>query len=307
MKRIYLMAFAVSAFSLTATYAQIDQTEDFESYSPGTISSQSELWKTWSGEEGGPEDGIVSLDQANSGFQSLMIDGVGAPAGKDQLYIIENQPDSGIYSVKLSMFIPEGNEGYFNLQGDTPPDDQGAGSFLGPDLYFNPDNTTPGQGQVADGSFAWLFPHDAWFPVEIILDLDTKTLEMNVNGEVAIPSGTPFNDVAVPYFGAIDFYAPSEFTTYYIDDIVTGYGILGKEDFTANNFSVYPNPVRDILNISTKTTVDQVVVYDILGKVVLTSQPGTISPKVDMSALSSGAYLVKVTIGNSSKTVKVIK
>lgn|SRR5690554_222376 len=307
MKKIYLMAFAVGAFSFTATFAQVDQTEDFEGFAPGPISSQSDLWKTWSGEEGGVEDGIVSLDQANSGFQSLMIDEVDAPAGKDQLYLFDNQPDSGIYSIKLSMFIPEGKEGYFNLQGTTNPGDQSPGSFLSPDLYFNPDNTTPGQGQVADGSAVWFFPHDEWFPIEIILNLDDKTLEMNVNGEIAIPAETPFNDLTVPYLGAIDFYAPSEFTTYFIDDIVTGFGLLGKEDFTADNFSVYPNPVKDVLNISTKTAVDQVVVYDILGKVVLSSQPGIISPKVDMSALASGAYLVKVSIGNTSKTVKVIK
>ncbi|HAV55400.1 MAG TPA: T9SS C-terminal target domain-containing protein, partial [Aequorivita sp.] len=35
--------------------------------------------------------------------------------------------------------------------------------------------------------------------------------------------------------------------------------------------------------------------------------PGAISPKVDMSGLSSGAYLVQVTIGNATKTVKVLK
>src|SRR5690554_3654404 len=116
MKKIYLMAFAVGAFSFTATFAQVDQTEDFEGFAPGLISSQSDLWKTWSGEEGGVEDGIVSLEQANSGFQSLMIDEVDAPAGKDQLYLFDNQPDSGIYSIKLSMFIPRSEEHTSELQ-----------------------------------------------------------------------------------------------------------------------------------------------------------------------------------------------
>ena len=307
MKKIYLLAFTLGAFSLSTSYGQIDQQDDLESYSPGPISSQGDYWKTWSGEEGGPEDGIVALDQSNSGSQSLLIDEVGAPAGKDQLYLIDSQPDTDIYTVRFSMYIPSGKEGYFNLQGETPAGSQGDGSFLSPDIYFNPDNMTPGQGQVADGSATWAFPHDACFPVELILDLDNKTLQMNVDGLPAILEGTPFNDMAVPYFGAIDFYAPSEFTTYYIDDVVTAFGLLSTEDFKADKFSVYPNPVKDFLNIETVNAVDQVVIYDVLGKVVLQENPSTISPRINMSNLPTGAYLVKVKIGNSSKTVKVLK
>ena len=306
MKKIYVLALAFGAFSLTS-YGQIDQEDNFESYSLGTISSQSDLWKTWSGEEGGPEDGIVSGAQSSSGNQSLLIDEVGAPAGKDQLYILDQQPDEGLYTIKFNLYIPTGKEGYFNLQGDTPPVNQGDGSFLSPDIYFNPDNTSPGQGQVADGSIVWFFPHDAWFPVELIVDIDAKTLVMYVDGLEAIPAGTPFSDTTVPYLGAIDFYAPSQFTTYYVDDIVTAFGVLSTENFTKNEFSVYPNPVKDVLNIETTTAVDQVVIYDLLGKIVLQENPSTISPRINMSSLPSGAYLVKVKIGNSSKTVKVLK
>ena len=35
--------------------------------------------------------------------------------------------------------------------------------------------------------------------------------------------------------------------------------------------------------------------------------PGVVSPSLDMSALSSGAYIVNVTINGTSKSVKVIK
>ena len=67
------------------------------------------------------------------------------------------------------------------------------------------------------------------------------------------------------------------------------------------------NPVRDILNISSKAAVDIITVYDILGKIVLQDQPDVISPSINMGALASGAYLVNVTIGNASKTIKIIK
>ena len=95
----------------------------------------------------------------------------------------------------------------------------------------------------------------------------------------------------------------------FFDDITLFKGdiTLGVNDFSADKFSVYPNPVTDVLNIVSKVAVDNVTVYDILGKVVLQENPGKISPAINMSNLASGAYLVKVTIGNSSKTVKVIK
>ena len=83
--------------------------------------------------------------------------------------------------------------------------------------------------------------------------------------------------------------------------------LLGSNDFEANSFRFYPNPVKDVLNINTVSIVDVITVYDVLGKVVLQANPDTISPSIEMSALSSGAYLVQVTIGNASKTVKVIK
>jgi hypothetical protein len=95
----------------------------------------------------------------------------------------------------------------------------------------------------------------------------------------------------------------------YIDDVVLYNGniTVGVDEFSDNKFSVYPNPVKDMLNIKSINAVDNVIVYDILGKVVLQENPGTISPAINMSNLASGSYLVKVTIGDSSKTVKILK
>lgn len=299
MKKIYILALAIGAFSFSSVQAQDDQTEDFESYNQGTISSQSDLWETWSGEEGGPEDGMVSGNQAASGSQSLMI-----VEDNDQLYLIDSQPDAGIYSIQFSLFIPEGNEGYFNLQGQMPTT---TGDFLTGDIYFNPNNQTPGQGQLGDGSAVWFFPHNEWFTVTLVMDMDARSYAMDVAGEVAIPEGTPFNDYVIPYIGAIDFFGATEFTTYYVDDIKTAYGLLSVEDQSANKFTVYPNPVMDVLNIQSKESVDNVTIYDILGKVVLQENPGTISPAINTSSLATGSYLVKVTIGKTTKTVKILK
>ncbi|PVW14524.1 T9SS type A sorting domain-containing protein [Marixanthomonas spongiae] len=303
MKKVYLLSFALCAFAFTGI-AQVEQTDDIEAYDLGDISPQSFQWRTWSGDENTPEEGQVTTDQANSGSQSMVI-GPGNAGPQDQLFLTAFQPSSGIYTVAWEMYVPSGHEGFFNVQGEiTTPQE---GSFLLTDHYFNPNNQTPGQGQDPDANFTWTFPHDTWFNVTIYFDLDAKTYELIVDGDVAIPAGTPFNDLTAPYLGGVDFFAPSEFSYYFIDDVVAGVGQLSTDEFSEAVFSVYPNPVKNVLNIESAAAVSSVTIYDVLGKAVLSAQPDAISPKIDMSGLSSGAYLVQVTIDGTSKTVKVIK
>ena len=295
------------AFAFTAT-AQIEQNDDLESYDLGDISPQSSQWRTWSGDEGTAEEGQVTSLFSNSGVQSMEIGpGVSGGGPQDQLFLVESQPDGGEYTLSWQMYIPSGQEGFFNIQGLI--DEPQTGDFLLTDHYFNPDNLTPGQGQTADAAFVWAFPHDAWFPVTIYFDLDAQTHQMFVDGVEAIPAGTPYTGTSAnpPYLGGIDFFAPSEFSFFYIDDVVAGAGVLSTNNFSEAVFSVYPNPVKDVLNIESAAAVSSVVVYDVLGKAVLMAQPDAISPKIDMSGLSSGAYLVQVTIDGASKTVKVVK
>ncbi|PKO99394.1 MAG: hypothetical protein CVU03_01865, partial [Bacteroidetes bacterium HGW-Bacteroidetes-2] len=81
----------------------------------------------------------------------------------------------------------------------------------------------------------------------------------------------------------------------------------GTESFDNKSFSVYPNPVTDILNIKTRDAVNKVSVYNVLGKLVYSATPNALSPTVNMSAMKTGVYFVEVTIGNATKTVKVIR
>lgn len=309
MKKIYILALAIGAISFSS-YAQVEQNDDIESYDLGLISSQDDTWRTWSGDEGGAEDATVSSGQAFSGTKSVNINNVLAPAGVDQLYLIESQPEDGIYTMQWKMYIPTDNSGYYNLQGVIDEPQTTAGQFSG-NAYFNRDNAAPGQGTIdgATPAFTFTFPHDAWFDVANIVDLDNKTYSVKIDGNVAVPVGTPMTTLTQDYFGGVDFYATDATTGYFIDNLVAGIGdlTLATNDFSADVFSVYPNPVKDNLYINSKAAVNNVTVYDVLGKVVLSANPDAVSPKVDMSGLSSGAYLVKVTIGNSTKTVKVLK
>lgn len=69
------------------------------------------------------------------------------------------------------------------------------------------------------------------------------------------------------------------------------------------DFQIYPTTVEDMITIS--KTAHQVKVLDLAGKTLLTK--ANVS-QVDLSAIHSGVYLVKVTVAdNQSKTFKIVK
>ena len=69
-----------------------------------------------------------------------------------------------------------------------------------------------------------------------------------------------------------------------------------------NGFSIYPNPVKNVLNIKTLKTIEAVEVYNMLGRRVMTSN----STKINVEQLSGGIYTVKVIDNLGNKTVKKI-
>lgn len=73
----------------------------------------------------------------------------------------------------------------------------------------------------------------------------------------------------------------------------------------ADLFAVYPNPVRDVLNLSLTSENNYFRLYTIDGKLV---QEGPLmQPSLDMSALNSGIYLLELAAGDRSQTKKIIK
>lgn len=75
------------------------------------------------------------------------------------------------------------------------------------------------------------------------------------------------------------------------------------------NFTVYPNPVRDLLNFSHTGNISSVEVFNLLGQKMLTKSLAldATQGQLDLSGLSNGSYLVKVTSGGETKTIKVLK
>ena len=81
----------------------------------------------------------------------------------------------------------------------------------------------------------------------------------------------------------------------------------GIEEF-ASSFSVYPNPVNDVLFIETEVEINEVVVYTITG--VIAGQQSTVNGQqatIDVANLNSGVYFVKVVTENGEVVKRFVK
>jgi len=74
-------------------------------------------------------------------------------------------------------------------------------------------------------------------------------------------------------------------------------------------FALYPNPVIDRINISFPNNTDraELVLYDVLGKIVLQKVTTPSKNQVDVSHLSSGMYIASLTSNNKTTSFKIIK
>jgi len=81
----------------------------------------------------------------------------------------------------------------------------------------------------------------------------------------------------------------------------------GIADTLIDGFSMYPNPVKDILNLSAVNAIDALSIYNMLGQEVLQSNPSTTDVALDMSTLPTGTYIVKVQAGEQIGSYNLIK
>ena len=82
---------------------------------------------------------------------------------------------------------------------------------------------------------------------------------------------------------------------------------VSTDDFNADNFSFYPNPVKDMLNLKTSLEIEEVTVFNMLGQTVVKVKPETANPSLNLENLQAGAYLVKVESNGKTNTFRIIK
>ena len=95
-----------------------------------------------------------------------------------------------------------------------------------------------------------------------------------------------------------------------VDDFKVTATALSTESFFKSNFAMYPNPAKNVLNISGNAglSMDNVVITDLNGRVVKQQNLGGVSSsELNVSDLTSGMYLVTISSADGKGTSKFMK
>ena len=79
------------------------------------------------------------------------------------------------------------------------------------------------------------------------------------------------------------------------------------ENIKSLDIKMYPNPVENIVTITSKESIDYIELYDLNGRLLARVNVNDSSYELDISHNPAGMYLLKATSGKSTQTLKIIK
>jgi hypothetical protein len=143
------------------------------------------------------------------------------------------------------------------------------------------------------------------------------TYWVDINVTTSAGSGGPgyweFSTASIVGYPAV--YSPDGGVTWNIatgaDDFVYNFegdcDPLGVSENALEGFSYYPNPTNGALSLKSVKNIDTVVIYNLLGQSVFSSKIGATTSNLDISGLTTGTYIMKVSVDGQTGTYKVLK
>ncbi len=177
-------------------------------------------------------------------------------------------------------------------------------------LPLDPDNwlVTPALTMPESGSYKVAFDiigYNDHYSVYVIQGSDTTSIFSEtlpetssdfVHRTAAIPANVTGDfKVAIRHHNSLDGY----------ELLLKNFKVIGVNainEVADVNVSIYPNPASDKLNVE-GDGIQKVEMFDVNGRSVLTSQKG----QIDLSSLTNGVYVVRVTTDNAIRTEKIVK
>ncbi len=209
--------------------------------------------------------------------------------------------------------------GSINNTTDCSPDGYGDFTSMSTDVVAGtsyPISVTVGDGWANESVSVWIdLDNSSTFDQAEFTYIATGTASA-LTGSISIPAGTPDGSyrmrVRVAAVGAVsatwnmacdegDVYGETEDYT-----VVVGTS-TGISSSSATEFSYWPNPMSNVLNIGAGNTVESISAFNMAGQQVLTVGNVT-RDQIDVSNLQTGIYLFRVSLkGGEFVTFKAIK
>lgn len=219
-------------------------------------------------------DGIRVRNDGDAQFYNTVVTGV------DRSVRIDN---SGGISDGTSLFA---NSASF----DNAPDQDAGTGFHGSADIFNPTNSS------YDASF-----NNSVTPFTIV---DSYVGTSTANSTPAGPLNPFFIDVN--FVGAVQAGEGNDWTEGWVRNLdgTLREGNFSNDDFQTVEIKVFPNPVSDNLFINADAEINQIALYNSLGRKVYEAKGVN---EINMSQFQNGLYFLQISIGNATQTHKLIK
>lgn len=82
---------------------------------------------------------------------------------------------------------------------------------------------------------------------------------------------------------------------------------VGIESVTSDfECELYPNPANDVVNIKSDAVIRNVSIFSTSGALIINNEPSSETVTINVSALSKGAYIVRIVTDSGSSTKKLI-
>lgn len=182
--------------------------ESFENYYEDYLTPQSYDWYRWSHQS---DDALVTDYRSYHGHQALKVkrDGHYNP---DVLLKLDNRYH-GKYRLSWKMYVPNHKKAYYSIQHAEHPGNEAY------EVFFEED----GRGRMQFGGnhhtqASFYYPHDRWFSVTQLIDLNNNKVELWVNGKFVKSWRFSYGEYEINQLGALNFYA-KEHNKFYVDKI----------------------------------------------------------------------------------------
>lgn len=83
--------------------------------------------------------------------------------------------------------------------------------------------------------------------------------------------------------------------------------IAGINELEINKFVMYPNPTSEVLTFQAGAAIEKLSVYNMLGQLVLETQPNAGEATINVSHLQSGTYIARATVNGAVSVQKFIR
>ncbi len=289
--------------------------DDFDRYDEGAIGPQSSCWTTWTGNEGGAEDGLI---EKRDGNQYLVIRGTDPNGGlQDVVLKLGNRAD-GIYELRFDMWMWSGNKGYFNLLHIF--NGSAGNNEWAQEVFFNGNGS--GILEVGGQNHSFRYGQNKWLDVRQSFNINDNSASLYIDN--VLVHTWPFNyqtrtTSGTKRLAALDFYPLDTDYLFFIDNVEfnkvsslsdssiegrsvppppTGAAIVPSTE--AMTLHIFPNPNngRFKLDIQAPTaTAMQIEVLDALGQLITKHEvqaTESVEHHFDLSNREKGVYIVRV-------------